>query len=114
MFAQIFYSLVDNAKEEVSRCCAIELIGDFGEEIEDAVELLAWNQNELSDKVKVSLLRANVKLFLKRPAEMYNVIATIFRTILTDDETQLHLKDYAAFLYRGMTAGVEEFKTVFI
>ncbi len=53
--------------------------------IEDAVELLAWNPSERSDKIKVSLLRANVKLFLKRPVEMYNVICTIFRNILTDD-----------------------------
>jgi hypothetical protein len=82
--------------------------------IEDSVELLAWNQSERSDRIKLSLLRANVKLFLKRPAEMYNVLCAIFRTILTDDDTHLHLKDYAAYLYRGLAAGVEEFKTTFL
>jgi hypothetical protein len=82
--------------------------------IEDSVELLAWSQGELSDRIKLSLLRANVKLFLKRPAEMYNVICTIFRNILTDDDTHLHLKDYAAYLYRGLAAGVDEFNATFL
>lgn len=27
MFSQIFYNLVENAKDEVPRCCAIEIIG---------------------------------------------------------------------------------------
>ena len=44
MFANIFYSLIENAKEEESRCAAVEIIGDYGEHIEDAVELLAWNK----------------------------------------------------------------------
>jgi hypothetical protein len=82
--------------------------------IEDSVELLAWSQGELSDRIKLSLLRANVKLFLKRPAEMYNVLSTIFRSILTDDDTHLHLKDYAAYLYRGLAAGVDDFKAAFL
>lgn len=82
--------------------------------IEDSVELLAWSQGGLSDSIKLSLLRANVKLFLKRPAEMYNVICSIFRNILTDDDTHLHLKDYAAYLYRGLAAGVDDFKATFL
>lgn len=45
---------------------------------------------------------------------MYNVVCTIFRNILTDDESHLHIKDYAAYLYRGLSAGVEEFKTTFL
>lgn len=76
--------------------------------------MIAWDKNEASDNVKISLLRANVKLFLKRPAEVYNALTSIFRDILLDDEIHLHLKDYAAFLYRGLAAGVEEFKAVFL
>lgn len=37
IFAAIFYSLVESAKEEIPRCCAIEIVGDFGEMIEDAI-----------------------------------------------------------------------------
>jgi hypothetical protein len=47
--------------------------------------LIAWDKNEASDNVKISLLRANVKLFLKRPAEVYNALTSIFRDIMLDD-----------------------------
>jgi hypothetical protein len=30
LFAGIFHALADNAREEHSRCCVIELVGDFG------------------------------------------------------------------------------------
>jgi hypothetical protein len=45
---------------------------------------------------------------------MFNVLSTILKNILTDDDTHLHVKDYAAFLYRGLASGVEEFKTTFL
>lgn len=45
----------------------VEIIGDFGENIEDAVELLVWSEGNIEDELKISLLRANVKLFFKRP-----------------------------------------------
>lgn len=45
---------------------------------------------------------------------MYNVICNMFKNILTDDETHLHVKDYAAYLYRGLASGVDEFKTTFL
>jgi len=114
IFSNIFYTLVENAKEEESRCSMIEIIGDYGEFIEEAIELVAWNQTDISDKLKISLLRANVKLFLKRPDEMCNVLSTILKSILMDDDTHLHVKDYAVFLYRGLASGVEEFKTTFL
>lgn len=114
MFSSIFYRLVDNAKDEDARCSIIEIIGDYGEHIEDAVELLVWNQNEISDSLKISMLRANVKLFLKRPDEMCNVLGNLLRAILTDDNTHLHVKDYAAFLYRALASDIEEFKTTFL
>jgi hypothetical protein len=45
---------------------------------------------------------------------MFNVLSTILKSILTDDDTHLHVKDYAAFLYRGLASGVEDFKTTFL
>lgn len=37
---------------------------------------------------------------------MYNVLSTIFKSILTDDETHLHVKDYASYLYRGLNSNI--------
>jgi len=37
---------------------------------------------------------------------MCNVLSNLFKKILTDDDTHLHVKDYAAYLYRGLAAGV--------
>ena len=45
MLTNVFYTLVEHAKEEEAKCAMVEMIGDFGEHIEDAIELLAWNQN---------------------------------------------------------------------
>jgi hypothetical protein len=38
----------------------------------------------------------------------------LLRQTLTDDETHLHVKDYAAYLYRGLQAGVAEFRSRFL
>jgi hypothetical protein len=50
--------------------------------IEDAVELVVWSESDISDELKISLLRANVKLFFKRPMEMMNIITNLFKEIL--------------------------------
>lgn len=52
--------------------------------------------------VKISTLRANVKMFLKRPLEMLNIISSMFVVVLGDDEELLYVKDYAGFLYKGL------------
>ena len=110
MLSNVFYSLAEHAKEEIAKCAIVEIIGDFGEHIEDAVELLAWNQNQISDQLKVCLLRASVKLFLKRPQEMHSLLSGLLRSVLTDDHTELHVKDYAAYLYRALSSDIGSFK----
>ena len=81
--------------------------------IEEAPELLEV-QGNLSDKLKLSQLRATAKLFLKRPDEVVESLAKLLKKTLSDDETHLHVKDYAAYLYRGLESGVEDFKRGFL
>ena len=69
--------------------------------------LLAGKGGDISDKLKISLLRATTKLFLKRPGEMVEALSGLLRKTLTEDDCHLHVKDYAAYLYRGLEAGVE-------
>jgi hypothetical protein len=59
-------------------------------------------------------MRANVKLFLKRPLEMLNIVITMFINIFNNDEIQLYVRDYAAFLYRGLEKDIEGFKKLFL
>lgn len=92
----------------------VELIGDYGEDIEDAIELITWSETEISDALKVSLMRANIKLFFKRPDEMLNVISHMFKNIFRDDECHLQIKDYAAFLYRGLQSDLPTFQKLFL
>jgi hypothetical protein len=62
----------------------LDIIGDYGEHIQDAIELVAWGEDNLEDEVKICLLRNSIKLFFKRPVEMVNLTSNLFRQILTD------------------------------
>ena len=42
MFQSVFYELVRKAKSTTAKCAMLEIIGDFGEHIQDAIELVAW------------------------------------------------------------------------
>lgn len=59
-------------------------------------------------------MRANVKLFLKRPLEMLNVVMTMFINVFNNDEIQLYVRDYAALLYRGLENDIDGFKKSFL
>ena len=37
MFQSVFYELVRKAKSITARCAMLEIIGDFGEQIQDAI-----------------------------------------------------------------------------
>ena len=38
---------------------------------------------------------------------MLNIIKNLFREVLTDEETRMPVKDYAAMLYRGLQNDIE-------
>jgi hypothetical protein len=82
--------------------------------VEDGPELLEQNWGILTDKLRISQLRATTKLFLKLPSEMAESLGKLLKSSLSDDETHLHVKDYAAYIYRGLESGVEEFKVGFL
>ena len=102
MLEHTFYTYVRGVTTNEARCAMIEIIGDHGEHIEDAVELIVWTEGNLEDDLIIALLRANVKLFFKRPIEMLNMLTNLFRSVLTNEETHLPVKDYATMLYLGL------------
>ena len=52
-------------------------------------------------------MRAATKVFLKRPQEGADFLGKLLKNTLSDDETHLNVKDYAAYIYRGLESGVE-------
>jgi AP-4 complex subunit beta-1 len=50
-----------------------------------------------------------VKLFLKRPPEMKNILKEFFEHILNNQAEDLDLKDRAAYFFRAMSVNLEEF-----
>jgi AP-4 complex subunit beta-1 len=54
-----------------------------------------------------------VKLFLKRPPEMKNILKEFFEHILNNPAEDLDLKDRAAYFFRAMSANMEEFSEAF-
>lgn len=55
-----------------------------------------------------------MKLFLKRPTEMLNIIINLFNLVLTDEETRMPVRDYAAMLYRGLENDIESLQKHFL
>ncbi len=93
----------------------IGIIGNYGDQIEDAVELLAMYEDSphTSETVKISLIQATLQIFYKRPFETLNVVNNLFRDILNDDGISFHVKDYVAYIYRALENDPEEFRKNF-
>lgn len=60
----------------------------------------------VTDKMRISQLRAATKVYLKRPSEIVDFFSKLLKNTLSDDETHLQVKDYAAYIYRGLESGV--------
>lgn len=92
------------AKTEV-----VWLIGEFGEEIEDAPYLLepvAKSYAEQSYETKLELLTAILKLFFKRPPETVAILGNLLTDALNDSSHQ-DLRDRALFYYRALQHDLE-------
>jgi hypothetical protein len=72
------------------------------------------SDSNIPDQLKISLLRANLKLFFKRPLEMFNIVTNLFTEILENEETRMNVRDYATMLYRGIENNIDEFRKEFM
>lgn len=84
------------------------LIGEYGEDIEDAVylleETLAELGSETCSEVKMQLLLACVKLFLKRPPEMQDCLGRSLEVFMSAQDHDL--QDRARFYYNLLKTDV--------
>ncbi len=45
---------------------------------------------------------------------MINIVTSMFSKVLSNDEEQLYVKDYAGFLYRGLEKDIDNFRKLFL
>ena len=84
----------------------IWIIGECGEDIPDApfiieafVDKLAEQHEQIS--IKNSMLTACVKLFLKRPPEMHEILAKLMNLIINNEDEDIDIRDRAVFYCKG-------------
>jgi AP-4 complex subunit beta-1 len=96
--------------DEDGKSAIIWMLGEFGEQIDDApyiLEALVQSyKEEQSVKVSHALLTACVKLFLKRAPEMQLVLANLFQSIFKDSDNA-DLLDRAGFYYKLLQANAD-------
>ncbi|KRX06804.1 Armadillo-type fold [Pseudocohnilembus persalinus] len=109
---------VDFISETESKIALYWILGEFGEHIPNSpyiIENLIVSEefNESLD-LKHVLLSSSIKLFLKRPPEMQQMLAQLFKNIMQNEQEDIDLKDRAAFYLRGMQHDINEFKNCFL
>jgi AP-1 complex subunit beta-1 len=91
--------------EPEARAAIIWIIGEYAEKITDAEKLIDSLANsflEDPDRVKLQLLTAAVKLFLKKPEEGEDVIQRILK-LATDEADNPDLRDRAYIYWRMLS-----------
>ncbi|CAG9316259.1 unnamed protein product [Blepharisma stoltei] len=96
-------SSLEIVNNDEGKAAIIWMIGEFGNEIEDAPYILQGivdNTNPSENlQITYALLTASVKLFLKRAPEMQNTLSTLFKLLFNDcDNPDIH--DRAGFYYK--------------
>lgn len=100
--------------EPDSKCAIIWIIGEYAEKINEAEKLidsLADSFLEEPDKVKLQLLTAGVKLFLKKPEEGEEVIQRLLK-LATEEADNPDLRDRAYIYWRMLSTSPQNTKFV--
>lgn len=82
----------------------IWILGEFGEDLPDSTHIMEafvdkLDQNEDNIEIKNIMLTASVKLFLKRPPEMYATLAKLMNHYINNEseDEDIDLRDRAIF-----------------
>ena len=100
--------------EPDSKAAIIWIVGEYAEKITDAEKLIdsfADNFLEEPDKVKLQLLTAAVKLFLKKPEEGEDVIQRVLK-LATEEADNPDLRDRAYIYWRMLSTSPQNTKHV--
>lgn len=100
--------------EPESKAAIIWIIGEYSEKIDDAEKLIdrfADSFLEDPDKVKLQLLTAGVKLYLKKPDEGDDVIQRLLK-LATEEADNPDLRDRAYIYWRMLSTSPQQTKNV--
>lgn len=99
-----------HVEEPEGKISVIWMIGEYGDVIDDAPYMLEKFVDPFpqeSATVQTEILTAALKLFFKRPPEVYNLLSTLFSKA-THDSTAVNVRDKALFYYRLLQSDVHE------
>lgn len=105
---------IEHYTEPESKAAIAWILGEYAEKIDDSVkhiEAFIENFLEEADNVKLSLLTATVKLYLKKPDESEDLIHNIL-TIATEKADNPDLKDRAYIYWRMLSADPQKTQDV--
>eukprot|EP00040_Diaphanoeca_grandis_P001303 m.18080 g.18080 ORF g.18080 m.18080 type:complete len:808 (+) comp11828_c0_seq1:105-2528(+) len=106
---------LDKIDEPEARTALLWIIGEFGEDIEDAPYILEdmaeKMENETSSAVKVQLLTSAMKLFFSRPPEVQKVLGLLLEKTI-DEEGDMDVHDRALVYYRLLRTNIDEARRV--
>lgn len=106
---------LEKIDEPEARTALLWIIGEFGEDIEDAPYILEdmaeKMEDETSSAVKIQLLTAAMKVFFARPPEAQKVLGRVLE-VMIDDELDMDVHDRALLYYRLLRANHTEAQRV--
>eukprot|EP00041_Stephanoeca_diplocostata_P036376 m.1324797 g.1324797 ORF g.1324797 m.1324797 type:complete len:805 (-) comp24852_c4_seq1:147-2561(-) len=101
--------------EAAARVALLWLLGEFGDEVEDApyiVEEMIENvEDESSSAVRLQMLTTTMKLFFMRPPECQKALGSLLEKMI-DEEAHMDVHDRALLYYRLLRTNIDEAKRV--
>ena len=100
--------------EPESKASIVWIIGEYAEKVENSEKLIegfAESFLEEHDKVKLAILTAAVKLYLKKPEEGEEIIQKILK-LATDEADNPDLRDRAYIYWRMLSTSPQKTKFV--
>lgn len=101
---------VDEYFEVEAKSAIIWIVGEYAEKIPDALKIIEGFQAQFledPDAVKLSLLTAAVKLYLKKPEQSENLIQSLLKTA-TEEAMNPDLRDRAYIYWRMLSTSPEK------
>jgi vesicle coat complex subunit len=114
--------LMRRAEDADARGSVLWMLGEYGEEVQEAPYLLekavAGFRNEVSPNVRLQTLTATMKLFFKRPPEVQLTLGRLFKATLDDSATgntgvNQDVHDRALLYYRLLSGNVSAANEIF-
>ena len=108
--------MLKRVDDAAARASLVWMIGEYADSIVEAPYMLEQIINNYEEEqsvlIKLQLLTASMKVFFKRPPEMYAMLGRLFACALNETNNQ-DLHDRALLYYRLLSSNVNTAEAVF-